>query len=519
MATVTLTPNGTFKAASSFVGPFISSWECVDDDDNASYVNNVSDGSGNNNAIFDLTSYTLGTAVTKQFRCTVRGNLASNTTPLADSLIGNASQVVYVRDSDGAFGSISGTATNAGTSITTATSSWGTGRLSQTEVDSMKVTASSSASSTSGSITSRAYWIEVEMVYVAQPTVVLDAVAPDPYTASTSIPMSWTPTFDADGGAQTRYRLYVTDDNDGDAVVYESGEVLGAAVSANAGPLGNGNYTAHLAVAQTVNGVAHWSDYATDSFEVDVVTSDVDAVTASAVDADGKIVVTVDRDAATEPWEFVEVQRSSDSGVTWADVRFATFVDATGDADEFVTEDHESPNGTSVVYRARATYYSVGLPITGPWTSSSSVSWSSSAEWLKSVSDPSLNVTIKGAQFGTQSRSKSAAVFDVVGTSAPVVVADIMSTPAGSISISVEGVDALRSLLQLLEAETVFVLNLLPESLTGTSLDGFQYIAVLNVGEDWRTQYYFGDVDSELRTVTLPYVSVTSPPDSTAGSA
>lgn len=367
----------------------------------------------------------------------------------------------------------------------------------------------------------------VDLVTVPRPVCAVDAIT-DPYTASTVIPVSWVNTLDSDGGAQTHYEVKVFTDAQYGAGGFDpgastptqtSGVVVSASTSTSVGPIETGDtYRVYVRSAQTVNGARHWSAWDFSEFALSVSTSDV-TVVATPVDASGKIDVVVSRVALSEAWEFIEVERSTDGGTSWAAVRTASFVDATGDADSFAVTDHEAPNGRAVIYRARATYYSSGLPISGSWSVSSSTSWSSSEEWLKAPLSPSLNVTVEGVGYDPEARSTSAGVFKPVGRRVPVVVTDVLSAPAGSITVRTEGASEARGLDDLLEAGGVFLLNLRPASLIGPNRDGFAYVSVLSTSEEWATPYYLADWGHEdMRLTTISFVVVDAPPDATAGS-
>lgn len=374
-----------------------------------------------------------------------------------------------------------------------------------------------------GSNTPIFYKASVTLVTVARPTTLVTAVSPDPYTASTMVPVSWTNTLDADGGAQTRYQLRVLTQAQVDAPgfnfftatpFYDSGELIGSTTSSTVGPLPNGQYRVYVRVGQTVNGATHWSAWPFDTFTVTVSTSDVSSVVAVPVDADGKIGVTVTRNGASQAWSKVEVQRSIDAGTTWAQVRGATLADATGHATVFTVDDHETPNGQATIYRARATWYSSGLPITGAWTQSSSVSWTGADHWLKAPLSPALNATFDLYGRAPQNRDVPSGVFDVIGGTFPVVVSDGLRSPRSSFTVRVEGVARRRELLDLLDSGALLA-NFLPGSYIGESSNGFEYISVVNVSEDYVTDYYLtGD---QLHDFSIAYIAINTPPDATAG--
>lgn len=365
--------------------------------------------------------------------------------------------------------------------------------------------------------TTNVYEIYVDLVTVAKPVAVATAVT-DPYTASTQVPIRWTSTLDSDGGAQTHYQVYATDDDDGDAVVYDSGILAGDNEVRSAGPLPNGNYTAHVRVAQTVNGAQHWSSYDTVSFEVDVSTSDISTVVGVATDADGKITVTATRDASSELWGYIDIQKSEDTGVTWTPVRGATFVEADINSPTFAVDDYEAPNGVSTTYRSRATYYSSGLPITGDWTTSAAVSWSSSTiQWLKSPDSPSLNVAIDNVNvflesIGDVQRFRRDGVHRVLGLRTPIVVSDVLPAGDGWLLLDVRGSASALAIDALLDSDRPLLMNLDPTSLMGPDRNGFQYFTVRPVREYPLTEYL-----SDARLIEVRYTTVDRPTDLNAG--
>ena len=367
----------------------------------------------------------------------------------------------------------------------------------------------------------------MDVTYVAQPVTVVSAVT-DPYTVSTSVPIVWVNTLDSDGGAQTHYEMRVfTDaqylaggfDPSTSTAYYETGEKLSASTTATTGPLANSDtYRAYVRVKQTVNGAKVVSDWSYDEFTMNVTTSDVDTVVGVANDSSASITVTVERDALTSAWELIEVERSENAGVTWAAVRTASVVDATGDADTFVVTDHEVPNGQAVLYRARATYYSSGLPITGDWVESSSVSWSSDDSWIKAPLDPSLNMVLCPSGFASTTRRNRSGQFDILGARDAVVVSDVLSSPSsGAVTYRTVSQGEALALDDILDGcGGVLLLDLGADSIVGPNRDGFTYVAILSTSEQWGEQFYRGG-GTGRRFTTISYTTVSAPPDATSG--
>lgn len=498
MSTVDLRPNGTVTAADSVTGAASAHAAASDDSDSSYFV----DG---DNVVLDLETHTLSTAVTKSLQLTIRGRADSGLVPTnancrlrSGGLENTWVQLTFVELPD----TIVERSASAAVSLT------------QTQLDALVFSAYMF-----GSADLRVYEVTATLTYVAQPSTTVTAVSPDPYTASTLVPIAWTNTLDADGGDQTRYEIKVfTDaqygaggfDPDTSTPYYTSGEVVSASAGADVGPLENGDtYRAYVRVAQTVNGALHWSDWAYDQFTMDVDTADVDTVTAVATDASGLITITVEWDNASEGWAYIEVQRSIDGGATWVDVRGATYV-ATVDsgATDFTVTDYEVPNGVDANYRARATYLSSGQPITGSWVESSAESWNSTDCWLKAPNDPTLNTTFKLGGRDEYRRRRRSGVFEVLSADAPVVVSDVRSTRSGVLRVVTESAAEAAALSDLLDGAAVLLVQF-PSSMDIADA----YLAVLDDTEVFRME----SADLVNRMWALSYVEVTAPADPDAG--
>lgn len=499
MSSTTLRPNATTSAPTSVTGA-ASAHAATSDDSDSSYFT-VDDS--NVPGVVGLGTTTLASgAITKQYRTRYRGR---NTSADPNDLFA----VEIITKSTATLGTQSVTVDET---VTTYTGGYVPVTLTQAQIDDLNLTVSSPDSDSI-----RAYELYLDLVYVTQPSTTVTAVSPDPYTASTLVPIAWTNTLDSDGGPATRYEIKVfTDaqygtggfDPDTSTPYYTTGEVVSSALTANVGPLENGDtYRAYVRVAQTVNGASHWSDWAYDEFTMNVTTSDVDTVTAAADNGNGAIDVTVAWDSASTGWEYMEVQRSIDGGATWADVRGATYVATTDSgATDFTVTDYEVPNGTSVLYRARATYLSSSLQITGAWVQSSSVSWTSTDTFLKDPNDPSLNMVVKLTSAPLESYPVRQGVFTPLGAVHPVVISDTRNEATGTVGFWVNTITDVADLKSLL-AKPVLLLHA-----PSTDDFGFEYFAPGRVDR--------GRVPAPLRRKerwTVEYVEVDAPADPDAG--
>lgn len=441
MTTATLRPDGTAASGGATATGAASLWQATNDNSDASYFSGATALT-----VLNMTTVALPAgSVTKSLQTRVRYSdpisrpgWTVNVEVVNGATVLQAVEVPY--------------------SVPIATHSGGYVALSVTSLASLQFEID--LFTATGGLPTRIYELYADVVYVLLPVVAVDVVAPDPYTASTLVPISWVNTLDADGGGQTRYQVKVfTDaqylaggfDPDTSEPYSETGEVITNSTSAVVGPLESGDtYRAYVRVAQTVNGLSHWSDWDFDEFTMDVDTSDVDTVTATPSDVDASVEVAVTRMALSEAWEFIEVQRSYD-GTNWSDVRGAAYVDATGDPDDFVVVDHGVPNSQPVTYRSRATWLSAGQPITGSWVLSAEVSWESDQVFLKSPDNPGLNNAVKMGLANEELFSRRVGVFEVLGSDLNVSVSDVLKRSSTSLVFFArtdQEVAVLRALLQ-----------------------------------------------------------------------
>lgn len=462
-------------------------WEALEDDSDSSYCYNPDSGETASGYQTTATTTLPTGSVIKQFRTRMRSATVSNT----------PSMYVYFQNpsrSPSTFCYAIDSRKSAAAGIADTSGYWvpadgvSSCPTTQAELDAVRCYVVVAPIGGPPLGVGRIYEAYLDMVYVEQPVVSVTAVSPDPYTASNIVPIEWANTLDSDGGSQTRYQLKVfTDaqygaggfDPDTSTAYYDSGIVASASGSASTGPLATSDtYRAYVRTAQTVNGVSHWSDWDYDTFQVSVSTADVDTVAAVATDASGLITVTVERDTGTEDWDYIEVQRSFDSGTTWEYVRGANYVDATGDADTFVIVDYETGNGQDTLYRARATRLLSSLPITGEWVEASSEeNWSTTLPWLKAPLDPTKNLAVDlRLPFEAESYSPQVGVFNVLGSTEPVAVADVLSAPSTTLYVHTDDETESNNVRELLRQMLLFYCPTTCEGTTAT-----RYLAVTSV--------------------------------------
>jgi hypothetical protein len=510
MTTTVLRPNGTNHVV-IFGDPLIdnatvtgaaSAHAAISDDSDSSYITGGYD-------YFDLGTFTLGTSVTKSLAVRARVGTASGTDTCGFAARISPSTTWTAQFQEQAT---STTITNYAGAATPVT-------LTQSDIDALDMVVGVTIGATQGYSSlgsNRLYELYADLVYVEQPVTTVTAVSPDPYTASNIVPIAWTNSDLSDGGVQTCYEVKVftssqysvsSFDPDTDTPVFETGDTLGGDGTVNVGPLSNGvTYRAYVRVAQTVNGVAHWSDWAFDTFGVDVDTADVDTILVAPQDALGRINITVTRDTGSEAWELIEIERSTDAGATWTPVRGSTYVDCTADANTYTAVDYETGNAQNVQYRARATRVVSGAAITGAWVTSTTVAWSSQRLWVKSPTDPALNRTFLLQSTISPTYAARRGVFPVIGAAVPVVVSDVRQRSVGTLSLHSEALDDTDDILALLN-EAVLLIHPPPDW-------GYADIYVSLGDVTWRRRL---KVFTEPSTWEAAFVEVDAPGDSTAG--
>lgn len=517
MTTTVLRPNGTPGDDADWVRTGGTTKHGVlSDDSDATYIEAT--GSANAGIEFDLGTYTLPAgAVVKTIRVRVRARVGSEPKTVTTAIITPATENPPNDPfHTGSFAIVGTTLTEYATSATAET-------LSQATIDGMRLQLLHVAANPFTSVRlAEAY---VDLVTAEVPVAAITYPTGTPAITTTNRPTyTWTHTPGSDGGAQTFYEVKVyTAAQYGDGgfspdtstTHWTSGIVVGSATSQLSGVLANSTtYRVYVRTAQTINGTAQWSAWDFEGFSIAVTTSDVSAIATTADDANGRILVVVDRSGSA--WDFVEVQRSVDSGTTWEYVRGGEYVVpattslwSTGDASNFDIYDYELANGTTAIYRARATRIVSDVPITGAWVESTpAISWSSAtAIWLKAPDDPTLNKTVKFQVVPEPSFDRPQGVFGVIGRPNPVVISDVLSGGAGTLLFQTADDTEMDAMFALLR-ESVLLLH----PTLGWTI-GPQYIAPGGVQQVAITTRFA----HPIRRFEVVYHQVDAPADSLAG--
>lgn len=295
----------------------------------------------------------------------------------------------------------------------------------------------------SGADAVRVYELYVDIDYAEQPTTTV--LGPTgTIIDSTSVTLEWQHVAGEGGGPQAYYqsRVFSTAqrsisgfDPATSPATLDTSVLLGTARALKVGPLPNNTaYRAYVRTAQSINGQAHWSPWASFSdFTVDAPAPTVLSVFAAGQDGDFRVRLTVTRDTAGEPWDLLEVERSDDAMLTWVPVRGATLTDPPGDV--WIGYDFEAGNGVTVRYRARGVAILGTSQLAGEWKVSQSTIWSSDVAILKDLTFPANSRTVRIRKLPEPTRPIVESKHKVLGANLKTRVSDVRDGEEGDFVI------------------------------------------------------------------------------------
>lgn len=345
----------------------------------------------------------------------------------------------------------------------------------------------------------RVHEVYCDVVYVTKP--VTSASAPTGTITTTNLPqVVWSNTLDPDGGAQTAYEVkYFTAAQYGiggfnpssSPYTLTSGVVASSATSYTpTTPLADATYRAYVRVAQTVNGVYHWSDWQYSGFTLTVALPGVPTISLYPDLTDAVMHISVTSQSGSATTDALEIQRSTDN-VTWEPVRLTTDTAGVVTALSAYVYDFEGGNSQACWYRARALHNYSGVWAASAWATAGPRSWQSPGVWwLKSVQNPALNMPVTVHSQQEISRPARQGRFQPLGARRAIVVSDTQGPAQGTITFRCD-TDAQAAALDLLLADQGVLL-----------LQGAP-------GDHWTDRYVkFGDLQRQ-RTSDKSYVEPT----------
>ena len=153
-------------------------------------------------------------------------------------------------------------------------------------------------------------------------------------------------------------------------------------------------YRCFVRVAKDINGTPFWSDWSYSEFTVSYTTQTVPtmAVAWSSTLGKASFVNQGTSLGVGMTSQYHQIQRSDDSGVTWADIRDGSRA-SLNTSNQSVISDYEAPRGITAYYRCRAVgidsnsiEYPSGWSVTQQVLITNDDTW-----WFKCILDPTLN--------------------------------------------------------------------------------------------------------------------------------
>lgn len=321
-------------------------------------------------------------------------------------------------------------------------------------------------------------WMRV--FYVIAP--VVDVTAPSgTFTTNNRPIVSWSNTLDAEGGAQTAYQVKIFSaaqygaggfSADTSTATQASGTRTGNATGWIP-PIGlaNATYRAYVRVAQTVNGALKWSAWDFLGFTVNTPAPATPNLNATADAANGRIALALTANSGSATTQAYLVQRSTDGGATWENVRTAAgggvFVGSSG-----TVYDYEAQPGDAVQYRAYALHDYSGSYTPSLAAATDTDTWTTTSCWLKCPEIPALNTKVTVHSFTGYTIATRQATARVLGRRLPVIITDGSGRDGrtGSIVLQSWSQDARDDLIALLDSGRTLLLQVPPSN----DIDGDQ---------------------------------------------
>lgn len=332
-------------------------------------------------------------------------------------------------------------------------------------------------------------------------------------TLPENLEVSWSYT-DTDGDAQRYYQVRIiassvygagSFDAATSEAVWDSGEVISPDTTAAVGSyIADGTYRAYVRVAKSINGLPFWSLWGYSTFTADLGPMAAPVLTGTFSTASNSVSLALDgsnpvSDGFTNA--AFQVQRSSDAGLTWTDVRDGEAIPQDASYNGALV-DYEAPRGNTVRYRARQIGYLGSIldsaSVAGPWSTALNLSITNDGKWwIKSLNDPASNlggVRVIGPSLDFV-QEESLGVFRPLGRTRPIVISGYLYGQDSQVEIVTEGASEWSSVHALAQRQDTLLIQ-----------DPFgeqRYIRV--TGRSHRLE---GHASNPRRYLTLSYVEV-----------
>lgn len=279
--------------------------------------------------------------------------------------------------------------------------------------------------------------IRLDVVYVVQPVVTVDSLG-GTITDNNRPTVEWTPTLDTAGGPQTFGQVrwfseaqYTAGGFDPDTSSSLTNDYVTDATTSirSETTLVNGTYRAYVRVAQTVNGVGHFSDWDYEEVVIAVDTPGIPTLDPIAAPASGRIEINLYENPGAVDTSGYQIQRKVDG--VWTDLRTTLGAGRTNLATFY---DYETPAGTAE-YRARALHDFVsGTESASEWITAAE-SLELTQWWLTNPYHPSRSVGVDLRSFPSQSRAGNVTVLQPLGSTTAVAIYGDRGVQTGTVVI------------------------------------------------------------------------------------
>lgn len=496
MTTTTIRPDGTLSALIGTLVGGATAHAVLSDNSDASYIKGQGGGIESVRVVLTLGTFTIPAgSVVKS--AVVRARIGG--------ALGGYPAVVSLLNNRGVSGLLVALAVTSTTVTTTYSSSAQAVQLSQADLDALLVEIYSDTGESAFTTDVRHFEVYADIITAAQPVVTVTAPT-GTITTTSYLDTIWSYAAGVDGGPQSSYQVRifsaaeygVAGFNPGTSPAsYDSGVLFGTTSNHRSASLPNATYRSYVRAAQSINGVAHWSDWAFSQAVLNATGPTVASVVATSEVALARNRITVTRSGAVA-WTSFDLQRSDDAGVTWVPVRGVTAAIPPGDV--WIGYDYEAPNGVTVQYRARGTTVT---GISGAWTLSSTLSWTSDSAWMKDPRYTAKNTTLRMRSWPEPTRGRRMGVHRVVGRADPIVVTDIRQLITGEFVIYTATQAEADALLDLLDSNAVLVQS------PARYRFGSRWIIVGDIKEMRGSRM----VTEQIRWWSVPFVEVLAPLD------
>ena len=445
MAITTLRPDGVSAGASNFtVTGAADAAAATNDDSDSTYVQKSSSLSGT--ATVALTFGTLSIAADERVkRVRLRARVETdNANGKMDLMLGTrVSGLTYYYTGYAVRGAV-GVSTPADVTGAWFTASPDGASWDQARVDALRGQFIEYKDSSDRGFV---YELYIDVDIASQPTI--SVTAPTGTITATATPeVQWTYTDPDSADPQTFYEVRVFTaaqygaggfDPATSTATWESGKVESSEPGAFVGDgLLSATYRAYARVAKSVNGQPFWSDWGYSAFTISVTPPPTVTVVAAWAATEGKATLTLEGgNPVGFTSQYFQVQRSDNSGVTWALLRDGNNVTPSGSYTAEVL-DYEAPRGLTVRYRARSIGVSGEERIPSAWSAvipqvlvTNDGTW-----WLKAVTAPTLNTgSLQVTGPLSVAVEEEHVVFRPLGKNLPIVVSGLIGGRDGSYRI------------------------------------------------------------------------------------